>query len=220
MPILFMELMDENLTSFLKRPGDLPPLLLHVQVDIGHDVAQALSHLHHHEVVHRDFSSNNVLLIGSWRAKVTDFGMAKLLGSDACLTPIYSRGTNAYMSSKALTDPPAYTTKLDIFSCGVLFLQIITRKWPDPGPRMHIVQVENDPRFPSGQAHVVTPELERCKEHLDLISPTHPLLGSPGLPQTQGRSVTDGRSDMLLPDCSETECCLPRQLPAHPRGDN
>ena len=101
MPVLFMELMDESLTSFLERPADPPPLPLHVQVDIGHDVAQALSHLHRHEVLHRDLSSNNVLLIGSRRAKVTDFGMA---------------------------DPPTYTSKLDIFSCGVLFVQLITRK--------------------------------------------------------------------------------------------
>ena len=175
MPILFMELMDESLTSFLERPAGPPPLPLHVQVDIGHDVAQALSHLHHHEVLHRDLSSNNVLLIGSRRAKVTDFGMAKLLGSEPHLTPTNCPGTNGYMSPEALADPPAYTSKLDIFSCGVLFVQIITRKWPDPGPRMHVMQI-NDPRIPSGQVHVVTPELERRKEHLDLISPTHPLL--------------------------------------------
>ena len=175
MPMLFMELMDESLTSFLERPADPPPLPLHVQVDIGHDVAQALSHLHHHEVLHRDLSSNNVLLISSRRAKVTDFGMAKLLGSDPRLTPTYCPGTNGYMSPEALVDPPAYTSKLDVFSCGVLFVQIITRKWPDPGPRMHVMQI-NDPRIPSGQVHVVTPELERRKEHLDLISPTHPLL--------------------------------------------
>ena len=176
MPILFMELMDESLTSFLERPADPPPLPLHVQVDIGHDVAQALSHLHHHEVLHRDLSSNNVLLIGSRRAKVTDFGMAKLLGSDPRLTPTYCPGTNGYMSPEALADPPAYTSKLDVFSCGVLFVQIITRKWPDPGPRTRTVQVENDPRFQSGQVLVVVPELGRRKEHLDLISPTHPLL--------------------------------------------
>ena len=175
MPILFMELMDESLTSFLERPADPPPLPLHVQVDIGHDVAQALSHLHHHEVLHRDLSSNNVLLIGSQRAKVTDFGMAKLLGSDPRLTPTYCPGTNGYMSPEALADPPAYTSKLDVFSCGVLFVQIITRKWPDPGPRTHTIQI-NDPRVPSGRVHIDVPELERRKEHLDLISPTHPLL--------------------------------------------
>ena len=175
MPVLFMELMDESLTSFLERPADPPPLPLHVQVDIGHDVAQALSHLHRHEVLHRDLSSNNVLLIGSRRAKVTDFGMAKLLGSDPRLTPTYCPGTNTYMSPEALADPPTYTSKLDVFSCGVLFVQLITRKWPNPGPRMCVVQV-NDPRFPSGRAHLEVPELERRKEHLDLISPTHPLL--------------------------------------------
>ena len=176
MPVLFMELMDESLTSFLERPADPPPLPLHVQVDIGHDVAQALSHLHRHEVLHRDLSSNNVLLIGSRRAKVTDFGMAKLLGSDPRLTPTYCPGTNTYMSPEALADPPTYTSKLDVFSCGVLFVQLITRKWPNPGPRTYTVQVGNDPRFPSGRALVEVPELERRKAHLDLISPTHPLL--------------------------------------------
>ena len=107
---------------------------------------------------------------------MTDFGMAKLLGSDPHLTPTYCPGTNAYMSPEALADPPAYNRKLDVFSCGVLFVQLITRKWPKPGPRTYTVQVSNDPRFPSGRAFVEVPELERRKEHLDLISPTHPLL--------------------------------------------
>ena len=167
--------MDENLTSFLERPANPPPLPLHVQVNIAHDVAQALSHLHHHEVLHRDLSSNNVLLIGNRRAKVTDFGMAKLLGTDPRLTPTYCPGTNGYMSPEALADPPAYTTKLDIFSCGVLFVQLITRKFPDPGPRTYTVEL-NDPRFQSSTALIVVPELDRRKDHLDLIDPTHPLL--------------------------------------------
>ena len=175
LPVLFMELMDDSLTSFLERPANPPPLPLHIQVNIAHDVAQALSHLHRHEVLHRDLSSNNVLLIGDRRAKVTDFGMAKLLGEDPRLTPTYCPGTNGYMSPEALADPPAYASKLDIFSCGVLFVQLITRKFPDPGRRTYTLQI-NDPRVPSGQALIVVPELERRKDHLDLISPTHPLL--------------------------------------------
>ena len=175
LPVLFMELMDESLTSFLERPANPPPLPLHVQVNIAHDVTQALSHLHRHEVLHRDLSSNNVLMIGNCRAKVTDFGMAKLLGADPRLTPTYCPGTNGYMSPEALAEPPAYTMKLDVFSCGVLFVQLITRKFPDPGPRTRTVEV-NDPRFPSGQVLVVVPELERRRDHLNSISPTHPLL--------------------------------------------
>ena len=173
-----MELMDESLTSFLERPASANPpplpLPLHVQVDIAHDVAQALSHLHCHEVLHRDLSSNNVLMIGSRRAKVTDFGMARLLGADPRLTQTYCPGTNGYMSPEALADPPNYTTKLDVFSCGVLLVQLVTRKWPNPGPCMHTIGI-NDPRVPSGQVLAVVPELERRREHLDLVPPTHPL---------------------------------------------
>ena len=175
LPVLFMELMDESLTSFLERPLNPPPLPLHVQLDIAHDVSQALSHLHRHEVLHRDLSSNNVLLIGTLRAKVTDFGMAKLLGSDPHLTPTYCPGTNSYMSPEALTDPPEYSEKLDVFSCGVLLIQLVTRKFPNPGPRTYTIQI-NDPRFPSGEVLVVFPELDRRREHLDLVPPTHPLL--------------------------------------------
>ena len=175
LPVLFMELMDESLTSFLERPPNPPPLPLHVQLDIAHDVSQALSHLHRHEVLHRDLSSNNVLLIGTCRAKVTDFGMAKLLGSDPHLTPTYCPGTNGYMSPEALTDPPEYSEKLDVFSCGVLLVQLVTRKFPNPGPRTYTIQI-NDPRFPSGKVLVVVPELDRRREHLDLVPPTHPLL--------------------------------------------
>ena len=165
-PVLFMELMDESLTSFLERLAT--PLPLHVQVDIAHDVAQALSYLHRYEVLHRDLSSNNVLLIGNRRAKVTDFGMARLLANDPHLT--HAPGTPVYMSPEALADPPEYTSKLDIFSCGVLLIQILTRRFPNPGPRTQLAHME--PR----DVLMVTPELERRKEHLDLISPSHPLL--------------------------------------------
>ena len=106
---------------------------------------------------------------------MTDFGMAKLLGTDPRLTPTYCPGTNGYMSPEALADPPSYTTKLDIFSCGVLFVQLITRKFPDPGPRMYTVEL-SDPRVPSGKVHIDVPELERRKAHIDPIDPTHPLL--------------------------------------------
>jgi len=76
LPVLLMELMDESLTHFLKRTQE--PLPYHTEVNLCHDVALALSYLHSNGIVHRDLSSNNVLLIAGSRAKVTDFGMVKL----------------------------------------------------------------------------------------------------------------------------------------------
>ena len=174
LPVLLMELMDDNLTRFLEQSQE--PLPYHTQVDLCHDVALALAYLHSNDIIHRDLSSNNVLLIaGGNRVKVTDFGMAKLFNiSRATMTPLtMCPGTLAYMSPEALGDPPVYTKKLDSFSFGVLDIQIITRQFPDPSPRTKKVR---DPLSPTGSKYVPVLETERRKSHIDLIDPTHPLL--------------------------------------------
>ena len=160
--------MDESLTQFLKLSQE--PLPYHTQLNICQDITLALAHLHSNDIIHRDLSSNNVLLIGAGnRAKVTDFGMAKF--SDLYHTTMTKcPGTDVYMSPEALHDPPNYTKKLDTFSFGVLGIQIITREFPDPGPRTKRV------RHLRRKLHEEVPETERRKSHIDLINPTHPLL--------------------------------------------
>ena len=171
-PVLLMELMDESLTRFLERlTGPLP---YHSQLNICHDVALALAYLHSNAIIHRDLSSNNVLLIGEGsRAKVTDFGMSKLMDMNPRMTPLTQvPGTPAYMPPEALISPPQYSAKLDCFSHGVLALQIITRNFPDPGDASRYVA---DPRYPAGRVLVQFLETERRKKDIDLIEPSHPL---------------------------------------------
>ena len=175
LPVLLMELMDESLTQFLERSHE--PLPYHTEVNLCHDIALALSYLHYNGIVHRDLSSNNVLLIAGNRAKVTDFGMVKLYDvnySKAQLTPLtLCPGTTVYMSPEALRDQPVYTDKLDSFSFGVLCVQIMTRQFPDPSNRVIIVE---DSRFPTGTIEVPVLETQRRRSHIDLIDPAHPLL--------------------------------------------
>ena len=174
LPVLLMELMDDSLTRFLEQSQE--PLSYHTQVNICHDITLALAYLHSNDIIHRDLSSNNVLLIGAGnRAKVTDFGMAKLFNVNrATITPqTMCPGTEVYMSPEALDDPPVYTKKLDTFSFGVLGIQIITRQFPEPGPRTKKV---SDPLSPTGSKYVPVLETERRKSHIDLIDSTHPLL--------------------------------------------
>ena len=174
LPVLLMELMDESLTRFLERSNELLPY--HTEVNFCHDIALALSYLHSNGIVHRDLSSNNVLLIAGSRAKVTDFGMVKLYDvnrSTANLTPLtLCPGTTVYMSPEALKDRPVYTDKLDTFSLGVLCVQIMTRQFPDPGERVTEV---DDARYP-GTIEVRVPEIDRRQSHISLIDPNHPLL--------------------------------------------
>ncbi len=171
-PVLLMELMDESLTHFLESsPGDIP---YHIQVNLSYDIAQALAFLHSNEIIHRDLSSNNVLLLAG-RAKVADFGMSKFDTHLATMTTC--PGTAAYMSPEALNTPPVYTEKLDNFSLGVLILQTMTRKYPNPSDQF-ITKELVDPHFPSRKikAKVPVPETERREAHISLTDIFNPLL--------------------------------------------
>ena len=171
LPVLLMELCDESLCRFLEQsPG---PLSYHIELNISHDIALALVYLHSNGLIHRDLTANNVLMIAAVRAKVTDFGMSKLARMNPRVTPMtLCPGNLQYMSPEALEEPPSYTEKLDIFSFGVLLVQIMTRQFPDAGPRFQVV---NDPRYPDGNFRIVVAETQRRSAHLKLIIGTHPL---------------------------------------------
>ena len=174
LPVLLMELMDKNLTYFLEISPQ--PIPYHIQVNICHDITLALSFLHSNNIIHRDLSSNNVLLISNVRAKVTDFGMTRLHDQNQQATQLtftLAPGTDVYMPPEAVEDKPVYTEKIDCFSFGVLILQILTRQFPKPGDRQVTL---NDPRYPQGSVKLCVPEIERRQNHISEIDPNHPLL--------------------------------------------
>ena len=177
LPVLLMELMDQSLTHYLENsPQQIP---FHIQVDICHDIAQALSFLHNNNIIHRDLSGNNVLLIGCVRAKVTDFGMARL----ADLNPQTSRytftmcpGTDTYMPPEAVKENPTYSKCIDCFSFGVLVVQILTRQFPKPGERLKEVKINHPDIQISGTLMLAVPEVERRQNHISQIDPNHSLM--------------------------------------------
>ena len=180
LPILLMELMDQNLTQFLER-ADTKAIPYHVQINLCHDIALALSFLHSNGIIHRDLSSNNVLLTlgGQVRAKLSDFGMARL---DEISSQLSKRrgtftkcpGTDVYMPPEAVQTYPVYSEKIDCFSFGVLIVQILTRLFPRPSERHKMVEVD-DPRFPSGTIRACVSEVERRQTHISKIDIEHPL---------------------------------------------
>ena len=176
LPVLLMELMDESLTHFVE--SSTHPIPYHIQVNFCHDIASALSFLHANSIVHRDLSGNNVLLIGSVRAKVTDFGMARLgdLNPRAShLTFTMCPGTDVYMPPEAVRSQPVYNEKVDCFSFGVVIVQMLSRQFPKPGDRLKKVRT-NDPQFHGGEVEVRVPEVERRENHISLINHNRPLL--------------------------------------------
>ena len=181
LPVLLMELCDESLTAFLKRsPG---PLSYHIQLNICHDITLALVYLHSNGLIHRDLTGNNVLMIAGTRAKITDFGMSKPATANSCMTTLTQcPGNVLYMSPEALDEAKFYTAKLDIFSFGVIVIQILTRQFPNPTDRFRTVPVsskeedkEEDDEDEDEEVRRVVPETKRREAHLKLIPDTHSL---------------------------------------------
>ena len=176
LPVLLMELMDDSLTHFLKSSQDAIPY--HIQVNFCHDITKAISYLHSNGITHRDLSSNNVLLCGNVKAKVTDFGMAKLGDINPQATRVsftMCPGTDAYMPPEAVKDKPVYTVKIDCFAIGTLIIQILTRCFPEPGDRHKTIRIDH-PQFPGGTVDVRVSEIERRQNHISQVDPNHLLL--------------------------------------------
>ena len=168
-PVLLMELMDNCLTNFLENSSE--PIPYHVNINICRDVTLALTYLHSNNIVHRDLSSNNVLLTGAVRAKVTDFGMARICDLSPRAAFTKCPGTDVYMPPEAVQDQPMYTEKIDCFSFGVIAIQVLTKKFPDPGNRHRVLGDQCHPT-----TLLIVPEVERRHNHISQIDQSNPLL--------------------------------------------
>ncbi|XP_073525814.1 uncharacterized protein [Phyllobates terribilis] len=103
------------------------------RLSIALDAAKGLEYLHEHvnpPIIHRDFKSSNILLDKNFHAKVSDFGLAKI-GPEKAGGHVSTRvlGTQGYVAPEyALTGH--LTTKSDVYSYGVVLLELLTGKVP------------------------------------------------------------------------------------------
>lgn len=137
-PVLITELLSVDLESHITnlRPNKVP---FKETVSIMSDVAEGLSYLHQRnpQIVHRDLASKNVLLTGTGQAKIADVGLAKVFPPESAMmygspTP----GTQAYAAPETFPnsqqDQVQYDIKIDIFSFGIILMEIINGNLPSP----------------------------------------------------------------------------------------
>jgi serine/threonine protein kinase len=143
--LVYEYMVNGSLDLWLRnRTGALEVLDWNKRLKIATGAARGLAFLHHGfipHIIHRDVKASNILLNEDFEPKVADFGLARLIS--ACETHVTTdiAGTFGYI-------PPEYgqsgrsTTRGDVYSFGVILLELVTGKEPT-GPNFKEIEGGN-----------------------------------------------------------------------------
>lgn len=113
------------LSAYLRKEG--PCLSWDVRFRVAIGTAKGIAYLHEECrscIIHCDIKPENILLDGDFTAKVSDFGLAKLIGRDFSRVLATMRGTWGYVAPEWISGV-AITTKADVYSYGMTLLELV-----------------------------------------------------------------------------------------------
>jgi Protein kinase domain len=181
---LSMEFVDgEDLSSVVRRIGRLSP---DKAAEVARQICAGLAAAHDRGVIHRDLKPANIMLDGTGKARITDFGLA---GIAATIQGAEVRaGTPAYMAPEQLAGTEV-TIKSDLYSLGLILYEILTGKRAFDAatlPELMRLRDESAPTKPSSLVRDLDPLLERvimrCLEKDPALRPSSALQVAAALP--------------------------------------
>lgn len=157
--LMIMEFVDG--VNLQDKLGD-GPLPLADAVACVRQVLRALAFAHARHVIHRDIKPPNILMTSAGLVKLTDFGIARSVGSDGTLTGTgMAIGSVSYMSPEQVQGGTA-DERSDLYSLGVTFYEAVTGRRPFEGDNAYAImhaQLEGDAVSPSERNPAIPPAL-------------------------------------------------------------
>lgn len=123
--LLVYEFMSNNSLAYHLFGISKPDWNQRVQIAFG--IARGLMYLHEecsNQIIHCDIKPQNILLDDSFTARISDFGLAKLLMNNQTRTLTGIRGTRGYVAPEWFRNAPI-SAKVDVYSFGVMLLEIV-----------------------------------------------------------------------------------------------
>jgi serine/threonine protein kinase len=149
-PYIVMEYVDGRTLDELVEAALNQRLQLEMALDLVQQVAMALDYAQSAQIVHRDIKPANIIVTHDGRAKIADFGIAKISLAEVTL-PGHVLGTPAYMSPEQLSGKPI-DGRSDLFSLGVIAYWLLTGEKPFTGNSITEVSIQvatKDPAAPT-----------------------------------------------------------------------
>ena len=160
LPWLVMEKMDCSLTEYLNvhQPKEVS---FETRISVLHNISLGLQYLHVQDIIHRDLSSNNILLTKQLVAKIADLGVAKVIDPNRTRSHTQAPGTVIFMPPEALWVKPQYGKPVDVFSLGCVMVHIMTHIWPVPKDEVSVDKLTGK--------KIARGEIERREDYLELV---------------------------------------------------
>ncbi|MCH8268371.1 MAG: serine/threonine protein kinase [Acidobacteria bacterium] len=133
-PYIVMECVSGQTVESLLTGKAAERLPLETTLDLVKQIAEGLDYAHAQGIVHRDIKPANILVTAENRAKITDFGIAKLAVTQFTMTGVLL-GTPSYMSPEQLNGKTV-DGRSDLFSLGIILYWMLTRKKPFTGENL------------------------------------------------------------------------------------
>ncbi|GJQ32436.1 MAG: hypothetical protein HBSAPP04_12750 [Ignavibacteriaceae bacterium] len=116
-----------TLKEMLKKTGLLPE---DRALPIFHKILRGLEYAHSQGIIHRDIKPGNIIIDKNGNPKITDFGIAKILGDKGMTQTGTKLGTVYYMSPEQIKNPKGVDQRTDVYSLGVTLYEMLTGRLP------------------------------------------------------------------------------------------